>query len=120
MKYQIEMYESVNGRIPIRDFLKDLQKRNPKLTAHILQDIELLADFGYALREPHVKYMQDGLFELRSRFGSDIARTFYFFFSQNRIVLTNVFIKKTQKTPLEELQKALKYKKDYEQRHNQL
>lgn len=120
MKYQIEMYESANGRTPIRDFLKDLQKRNPKLVAHILQDIDLLADFGYALREPHVKYLQDGLFELRSRFGSDIARTFYFFFLQNRIVLTNVFIKKTQKTPLEELKKALKYKKDYEQRHDQL
>jgi phage-related protein len=60
--------------------------------------------------------MQDGLFELRVRFAADIVRVFYFFFAGNKIIVTNGFVKKTQKTPLNELNKALKYKRDYEGR----
>ena len=39
-------------------------------------------------------------------------------YSDNKIVVTNGFVKKTQKTPQMELVKAQKYKKDYERRHN--
>ena len=42
---------------------------------------------------------------------------FYFFYVDNKIIVTNGFIKKTQKTPQNELKKALKYKKDYERKH---
>ena len=41
----------------------------------------------------------------------------YFFFIGNKIVVTNGFVKKTQKTPQTELAKARKYKQDYERRH---
>ena len=40
-----------------------------------------------------------------------------FFYVGNKIVVTNGFVKKTQKTPQVELMKAQKYKKDYERRH---
>ena len=40
------------------------------------------------------------------------------FFDGQKIVMTNGFIKKTQKTPQAELDKALKYKSDYERRMN--
>ena len=60
--------------------------------------------------------MGGGLFELRSRQGDDIARSFYFFFSGDRIVVTNGFVKKTRKTPRRELACALAYKADWEER----
>jgi phage-related protein len=46
----------------------------------------------------------------------DITRIFYFFYVKNTIVLTNGFVKKTQKTPKMEIELALKYKADYEGR----
>lgn len=60
--------------------------------------------------------MGDGLFELRIKFSSDITRIFYFFVVDNKIILTNGFVKKAAKTPKGELELARKYKKDYERR----
>lgn len=42
---------------------------------------------------------------------------FYFFYSGQRIIVTNGFIKKTQKTPRGEIEKALRYKHDWEVRN---
>ena len=49
--------------------------------------------------------------------GSDITRVFYFFFHKNKVILTNGFTKKSQKTPVSEIRRAKKYKVDYERRH---
>lgn len=68
------------------------------------------------MREPYSKQIEDGLFELRIKFASDITRIFYFFVVNNRIILTNGFVKKTMKTPKTELALAKKYKTDYERR----
>lgn len=57
-----------------------------------------------------------GIYELRIKFSSDISRIFYFSYHQNTFVLLNGFVKKTQKTPELELEKARKYKADHERR----
>ncbi len=56
----------------------------------------------------------DGLFEIRVELGSNIFRIFAFFDKGNLIVLGNGFQKKTQKTPKQEIEKALKIKAEYE------
>jgi phage-related protein len=56
----------------------------------------------------------DGLFEVRVELSSNIFRIFAFFDEGNLIVLGNGFQKKTQKTPKQEIEKALKIKKEYE------
>ena len=60
--------------------------------------------------------MGDDIFELRIKFAKDISRIFYFFWSEKKIILTNGFVKKSQKTPKNELDKAKKYKEDYKRR----
>ena len=82
-----------------------------------VNSIALPEEFGNQLREPHSKAIEDGLFELRIKFASDITRIFYFFRVGNKIILTNGFVKKTQKTPESEKQLAKKYKADYERRY---
>jgi phage-related protein len=61
--------------------------------------------------------LEDGIFELRTKQSSDITRVFYFFFVGRKIVLTNGFVKKSQKTPKAEKELARKYKADYERRY---
>ncbi len=65
---------------------------------------------------PHSKPLKDGVHELRVRIGKDRSRILYFFFRDQKIILTNGFIKKTQKLPPAEFEKALNYKADYERR----
>ena len=59
-----------------------------------------------------------GLYELRIRLGSDASRIFYFTYNRNMFVLLNGFLKKTNKTPKGELEKAISYRNDYEKRCN--
>ena len=57
--------------------------------------------------------MDDGLFEIRVEFESNIYRIFCFFDAGHLVVLLNAFQKKTQKTPKQELELATKLKKQY-------
>ncbi len=112
--FEVEFYQSANGREPVKDFLLSLDK---KLRAKMMDTIALLQDNGYELREPYSKYLSDGIFELRAKVGSDITRVLYFFFVDRRIILTNGFIKKKQKTPSGELEKAKRYRTDFLKRN---
>ena len=108
--FQIEFYETEQGIQPAKEFLLSL---DTKMRAKMVNTISILQDNGYELREPYSKYLSEGIFELRSRVGSDITRVLYFFYVDSRIVLTNGFIKKTNKTPIKEIEKAKKYRADY-------
>ena len=57
--------------------------------------------------------LDDGIFEIRTKFGSDITRVLYFFVVGKKVILTNGFIKKTQKTPASEITLAKQYRADY-------
>ncbi len=112
-KVTIEFYALPDGTEPAKDFILSLDK---KMRAKIICSIELLEANGWEVREPTSKSLGDGIFELRAQFGNNISRVLYFFFIGNKAVLTNGFIKKTQKTPKNEIEKAKKYKADYESR----
>lgn len=65
------------------------------------------------LPKKFVKFIRDGLYELRVMSGSNIYRVFFIFDDGNIVVLFNGFQKKSQKTPLKEIEKALKIKEAY-------
>lgn len=56
----------------------------------------------------------NGIYEIRVQSGSDIFRIFCFFDEGKLVVLANGFQKKTQKTPKQEIEKALKIKEEYD------
>lgn len=78
--------------------------------------LSILQEKGNALREPYSKHLDDGIFELRCKVGNNITRVLYFFFYNGRIILTNGFVKKTQKTPPEEIKLAKERRADYIER----
>ena len=112
-KFIVEFYETENGNIPVEEFLKML---DVKMRAKLLGIIKILQEKGNRLREPYSKHLDDGIFELRGKVGSDISRVLYFFYYNKKRILTNGFIKKTQKTPKMEIDKAKKYRSDYLER----
>ena len=111
--WKIVYYETTKGDVPVKKFIDGL---DCKMRARAAQEIALLQEKGNAIRMPFSKPLRNGIFELRIQAASDISRIFYFFYDGKRIVLTNGFIKKTQQTPVAEIEKALRYKADYERR----
>lgn len=105
-----EFYDLPDGRKPAKEFLDSL---NIKMKAKMARTIKLLEDNGTVLREPYSKELRNGIFELRAKVGSDISRVLYFFFYRGKAILTNGFIKKTDKTPASEIEKAEKYRNEY-------
>ena len=109
-EYEVIFYDKADGTEPAKDFILSLNK---KMRAKMLRTISLLADNGPDLREPCSKPLSEGIFELRAKVGSDISRVLYFFIVGRRVILTNGFIKKTQKTTPAELERAKRYRADY-------
>ena len=98
----------------LRHFILSLDE---KLRAKTLRNISLLAKVGTALREPESSKLDDGIFEIRTKVGTNLTRVLYFFYIGKKAVLTNVFVKKTQKTPKREIEKAKSYRDDFLKRN---
>jgi len=113
-KFAVEFYEKESGEKPCLDFLNTLEV---KLRAKAFRDLALLEAKGTELRMPYSEHLDDGIFELRTKQGSNILRSLYFFFVGKKIVVTHGFRKKTQKTPPEEISRAKEYRKDYIAKH---
>ena len=83
-------------------------------------DVVKKIDYGLALlsrpeRAPakFVKLVDDGIFELRTEWESNIYRVFFIYDKGNVVVLFNGFQKKSQKTPRKEINKAKRIKQEY-------
>ena len=114
-EFTVIAYEKENGEVPVEDFLDSL---DVKMKAKMFGMIGLLQEKGNQLREPYSKHLDDGIFELRCKFGNDITRVLYFFYYEGQIILTNGFVKKTQKTPPGEIELAKLRRSDYIERMN--
>ena len=101
--FTVEYYEKDDGSRPVEEFILGLDN---KMKAKTMWIIDLLEEYGPYLRWPYAEYLEDEVYELRIRQSTDITRVFYFFYNGRRIILTNGFVKKTQKTPASELKLA--------------
>lgn len=66
---------------------------------------------------PYSRYLEDGIFELRIVQGSDIIRVMYFIAVGDRVILTHGFVKKTQRTPRSEIDRAKSLREDWGKRN---
>ena len=93
------LYQKYSRVDDIKSYLKNISKK------------------ALALADRYIPTIRHGIFELRTKQGSDITRVLYFFVVGKKAILTNGFIKKSQKTPKAEKELAKKYKADYERRY---
>lgn len=111
---EIIFYRTQSGECPVEKFLDVLSAKQAKKVTWVLSLVE-------SLDIVPIQYFKkldgtDDIWEVRVNFGNDTFRLLGFFDKGNLIVLTNGFAKKTQKTPLSEINLAEQRKKDYQSR----
>lgn len=112
-----EFYTRPNGH---NEFIEFYQSLPPKDREKLLATIAMIQEQGIlvAQRMEWVKKLNDDIFEIRSKVSSNIQRALYFHVVDNRYVITHGFTKKSQKTPPNEIKKALTIKKEFEEEEN--
>ena len=108
-------FAEYHGKIHMEEFLISMgNKDQAKIVAYINKLIELLDQNSY----PHSKiskYLREGIFELRVNLKNRTTRNLYFFEKNKMIIFTHGFIKKSNKTPKKEIEKAITIKKYWKQ-----
>jgi phage-related protein len=103
----VDFYKQSNGKEPVREWLKSLTKSEKQT---IGEDIKLVQE-GWPLGMPLVGNLGKGLWEVRSTLLNTIARVL-FVMHEGQMVLVHGFVKKTQKTPSQDLEIGLKRAKE--------
>jgi phage-related protein len=107
-KLPVVFYATDSGREPVREWLKDLDQADRRVIG-----VDILAvQKGWPLGLPLCRPLGEGLWEVRSSLPSRRIARVIFAFDAGAIVLLNGFIKKTQKTPADELALARKRLKE--------
>jgi phage-related protein len=96
-------------------FDKFFVKQRQKVKDKIIWTFDLIENLQ-RVPELYLKHIEntEGLYEIRVQMGSDIYRIFCFFDQGQLVVIANGFQKKSQKTPKQEIEMALKIKGEYE------
>ena len=101
--------------IAYKNYFEDfILSQSNKVQDKIYKIIEAI-EFLERIPSNYLKFIvgTNGLYEARIQLASNIWRIFCFFDGDNLVVLLNGFQKKTQKTPKDEIEKALKLMKEY-------
>jgi len=111
---EVNFYQSESGKYPVKEFLDSLTGKQVKKITWVL---ELFEDTSIVPKQYFKKLIStDDIWEIRVIFSSDIFRLLGFFESNGNFIITNGFVKKTQKTPLNEIKIAEERKRIYERK----
>ena len=112
--YKCIYFVTDSGRIPAEEFVDSLHNRTQQKYFEV---VRLLQNYGKSLPKPHSDFLGDEIYELRFTGMEGNVRILYFFYYEHKIVFTNGFIKKQQKTPPLELELAKGRRKLYIEKH---
>ena len=115
-KWHVLYFEDSNGYSQVFEFIENRKIREK---AKVLAWLEQLEKQGPNLPRPYADLLEEGIHELRVKLSGDQVRILYFFCFKDFIVLTNAFIKNTDKVPKNEIQIAKKNRADFLSRYNE-
>lgn len=104
----VRFYRSAAGSEPALEWLRSLNREDRRAIGLDLMRVQL----GWPVGMPLVRSLKGGLWEMRSRLPSQRIARLTLCFHQNNLVVLHGFIKKTQKTPMEELALAKRRMKE--------
>jgi phage-related protein len=102
----IRVFRTAANAVPLKEWLDQLEVREPVPYAKCLQRILQLEQFGYELRPPACDSLRDGIMELRAKAGRVNYRILYFFCGPNTACLSHGFTKEG-KVPEKEMDLAV-------------
>ena len=103
-EYKAKFYQnSRTGKIPVLEYITGLSEKD---RSKVYKYIEFLRVSEGYLEEPYSKHITGKIRELRVDFAKNRHRIFYFTFLKKTIILLHAFLKKTPKTPTEEIRRA--------------
>lgn len=104
--YEIEFFEDRKGKNEVEDYIFNLQKTKNKDTQiklrKIISYLDMLKKYGLNLGTQYVKHIEGEIWELRPL----RDRILFAYLHNNKFIILNCFIKKSQKTPRREIEKA--------------
>jgi phage-related protein len=104
-------YRTEAGGEPVREWLKRLSAEDRKRIGEDIKTVE----FGWPVGMPVCKPLTNGIYEVRSSLAQNkIARVLFYIDKKGRMVLLHGFVKKTQKTPQEDLELARRNKSKHQ------
>jgi len=106
VSYTVEYIELKNGENPFEIFVMGLSIQERAKLFETINYFLHLKNHHLPIKENLSKHLEDGIFELRTFLIDKIARSLFFYEKEARIVITHGFLKKTQKTPRKEIEKA--------------
>ena len=111
---EILFYKTRTGKCPVEEFLDALTAKQAKKVTWVMTLVETLE----LVLKQYFKKLEstDGIWEIRVDFGSDTYRFLGFMHKGSLVILTNAFAKKSQKTPLSEIDLAEQRRKDHLER----
>jgi phage-related protein len=118
--FKIKIYEDKNNHSPVLDYIKELDRKAPNdkdsrvRLGKLLRYFSLLESYGTRAGLPASRHIADDIWELRPM--ND--RFFYAYWKDNTFIILHHFIKKTQKTPPQEIEQAKRNLKDFLERSN--
>lgn len=117
--YEIVFYSDERGYSDVEEFVKELREKSDlskdarinfnKVVAYL----DILEEMGTRIGEPVTKHLDGEIWELRPL----ANRILYAYFKDNKFLLLHHFVKKSQKTPPREIEKAKRELEDYKRRH---
>lgn len=112
-EFSIDFVKLESGNVPFYNFLDSLTKIERAEVLSFIEELRIVKSNNGVIPSKLSKFLQDGIFELKIRHRTRITRSLYFFLKDKKMIFTHGFIKKTEKTPTEEIEKAIKYRKIY-------
>ena len=114
--YEIHFYKDKNGKEPVLEYMKKLagkKDKDSRIKLNKVSDyIEALKVYGIAIGEPYIKHLDGDIWELRPL----RDRILFVAWDTGGFILLHQFMKKTQKTPAREIEKAKKELADLKER----
>jgi phage-related protein len=107
--FTIEWYFSENGKSQSLEFFNDLDPSNQRKLLYLIKRI---GDFGKISDKTKFRNENDGIYAFKPK----PNRFLSFFTTENKIIITSAFVKKTDKLPKNEKKLAQKNRKNYEER----
>ena len=110
MHRTVLFYKTADGKCPLQEFIDSLPGKVAQKIVwvlRLLEDLEIVPSFYFKKLVG-----TEGIWECRIQFGSNAYRIFCFY-TDNTVVLTHGFVKKSQRTPAHEIERAAAYRRDF-------